>query len=634
MNDRRLEWIGSGLLFAAAVGLGLWQSAARGTWTDEAATIFAVGRPWGELWRTIVYHDVNPPGSYLVFSAWRRAGDSLFFLRSLSAVLFGLTAVLTLRLGRRLIGRAAWLAAALFLLSPLAQFYAAQVRYPMLLTAALLAATLALLDLAETGRKGAAIAWALFGAASFYLHYFAGFVLLAHGVFVWATGSRLAARRRTWVAFVVMVLLLMPWLPVWLHQLFGRQAAGGGEAVPWKTLLLLVPVYLTQGFHFWRLPAFWREVIAPGFPALPLLAALPFFALVVLGLRPRGEKDTRLPLLCCLTIVPFGAFFLVSLVLNLFAPHYFLPFLPFLVIAAGSGAGRLWRKSHAIAVAVSALSLTVAAGGAVELWQNPDVPEGWRPIAALIEKAATEGDAVLLPNLAARLCYERYRGDQPPVFHVTAATPGVQVVGRAAAEKTISELAARYRRALFVAYYPERFDPEDTVAAAVMRRGGEICPVFRQDDPRVRMEILYLHPPSAPGSLAPDIRFPYGPQHPAQLLAGWYPGDGEEWWTAARARVLLSQPPPEARLLIEAQAPLGLFGDPAPAVSVTVDGRTLASHLDPSGRLVLDEAAPAAGAKPVEVELRCDRVFLPDDLFQDGDRRPKCLLVRRIGWAR
>jgi len=636
-SDRRWDWPASGLLFVAAVGLGRWQGAARGTWTDEAATVFAVGRPWGELWRTVVYHDVNPPGSYFLFALWQRIGDSLFFLRSLSALFFGLSVVLTYHLGRRLLGRAAWLAAALFLLAPLSLFYAAQVRYPLPLTAVLLASTWALVDLAETGRKRAAVAWALSGAASFYVHYFAGFVLLAQGIFVLLAGRRLAARRRTWAAFVVLALLLLPWLPVWLHQLFGREAAGGGEPVPWKTLPPLVLVYLTQGFHFWRLPSFWRELIAPGFAALPLVAALPFSLLVALGLAPAGARDLRLLLVRCLTLIPLGSFLLVSLALNVFAPHYFLPFLPFLAIAAAGGVGWLWRKSRVFTVLATVSALTVAAGGAVELLHNPEVPEGWRPIAALIEDAAAEGDVVLLPNLAARLCYERHRRDALPVFHVTAATPGRQVVGPSAAEQTIGKLAARYRRAWYVAYYPGRFDPEAAAAAAVARRGGEIAAVTGQNDPRVRLELLYLRPPSSPGGLAPVIRFPAGPQHPAQLVAGWYPGEGEAWWTAGSALVLLPPPSPGARLHLEAQVPLSLFGDRSPAITARVDGRTLVPRIDQTGRLLLDEASfgdePPFGDGPLEVELHCDRTFVPDDLFHDGDRRPKCLLVREIGWG-
>ncbi|NLH50688.1 MAG: glycosyltransferase family 39 protein [Myxococcales bacterium] len=635
MNKRVLEAVIGVGLFGAAAGLGLYHGAVRGTWTDEAATVYLLTKSWGEIWRIAVTHDVNPFGSYLLWRLCRLGGDSLFYLRGLSALCFAISTVLLYRLGLRVGRRAAALWAALFFLAtPLAQFLSAQVRYPMLLTAVVLASALALLRLVETGRTGAAVAWALFGAASFHVHYFAGFVLLAEGSFALLAARRSPWRKKIFLAAAGLVALILPWLPVLIGQLIGREAAGGGEPVRWTLLSPLTLVYLTQGFHYWQLPRFWADRLAPRADYLPLVLALPFLTALVLGSLPGGREPDKRRLLLWLGWGPMAAFLAVSLVLQLFSPHYFLPFLPFLTLLAGNGLTWLWARSKTAAGLLAVAVTVVTLGGAAELWQHPNWPEGWRPIARTIAAAAAPGDVVVLPNLPARLCYSLEKRDSLPVFHLTQGTPGRQIVAPRAAAEAMAALAARYRRALFVTYYPSRFDPTGAVAREAARQGATVTPVPGFADPRVGLQFIYFRSPFEPGGMAPQIRFPAGAQHPLQLAAGFYPDPAAEWWTAGEAQVLLPRPPDGARLEIDATVPLTLFDSALPTITVAINSRPVPTLVMPEGRLRLGPI-PGPFAEPwVVVDLSCRPTFVPDVLFHDGDRRPKCLLVRSIGWSR
>jgi 4-amino-4-deoxy-L-arabinose transferase-like glycosyltransferase len=634
MSERRADWLLGGSCFVAAAALGLAQAALRGAWTDEAATVFALAKPLAEIAR----HDVNPPGSYALFKVWRALGTSLFHLRALSALLFGASAAWTYVLGARLRSRAVGAtAAAFFIAAPLSQFMAAQVRWPMLLTATLLAATLALRRFALTGSRRDAAVWVAFDATAFSLHYFAAFVLLGHAVFLFAARRRLINPRRAWLSLASLGALTALWLPLFLPQLQGREAAGGGEPVPYPLLLPLAAVYLTQGFHFWLMPAFWRLLLAPSVDWWPALMAAPFALLLVCGAIDLARRGTASPdrgMLLCLALVPPAAFLAASLALRLFAPHYFLPFLPFLALLAADGAWSLAQRHVAAAAALTAAALTVFLGGAFELWMNPNAPEGWRPLATTVAEAADEGDAVLLPNLPARLCWQMSQPRELPTAHVTAATPGVQIVGEQAAAATLGEIAARHRRALFVYYYPERFDPTGAIERETVRLGGTIVTPPGPADPRVGLRLLYLRSPFAPGGLSPMIRFPNGPQHPLQLADGWQPSDGRAWWTGRRVQALLPRPQNGEVLRLDATAPLGLFGNPAPTLTATLNGRPFDARVGADGRVLIANPTDVPDEPWLVITIQCSRTFVSDDIFHDGDRREKCLLVERLGWSR
>ncbi len=634
MTDHSRDALLMSTLGLAACAVGMAAASTRGSWTDEAATIFVVGKPFAQMWGDILRHDVNPPGGYLVLWLWGLLGDGPAHLRALSAVLFGFCTALTYQLGVRLRGPLAGLFAAVFFaLTPLAEFLAAQARYPMLLTALLLGASMALLDLARRGRPRDAVVWTLCATAAAYVHYFAVFVLAAHLAYVLYSWRSLPNRRLAVWAWLAVGLLYAPWVPFVVRQLIGREAAGGGEPVAFGDLMPLVLVYLTQGYSFWRLPSFWRELIAPPLSYVPLLAALPFAALTLLGAVRREPDRTGRAFLLVLALGPLAAYLVVSSVLSLFAPHYFLPFLPFLAVLAGTGWQWCWTRWKLVAAVLGLLALAATAGGALELWQHPDEPEGWRPIARAIARGAQEGDAVLLPNLAARLCYTLVKTDHLPVYHLTMLDPGQQVVTPAMIERLLPLLKNRHRRLWYVRYYPDRFDPRDA-AERVASADGYFRPSAQvPEDPRVSLGLWYLHKPLTPGGVNARISFPDGPQHPAQLGAGWFPTRDEQAWIGPVADALLPSAS-GAPLELTATVPLTLFGGQPPTVTVTVNDQGVPVTIEPNGRVRLGPTPLLDDAPWVAVKIRCSRSFVPDEIFHDGDRSRKCMQVGSLGWGR
>ncbi|HPQ70296.1 MAG TPA: glycosyltransferase family 39 protein [bacterium] len=636
MNEHtrdRLLVTGLGLIGCTA---GLVLASQRGTWTDEAATIFAVSKPLGEMLRDIGRFDVNPPGGYLALWLWGKLGGSLTHMRALSGALFGLAVVLTYALGHRLVGRVVgFLGAILFGIAPLSLYLAAQARYPMLLTVLLLGATLAVLALAKSGSTRAALAWAALGLAAAYVHYFSAFVLLAHLLFLLTSWKSLADRRKVVAALAAMAVLYLPWLIVLAKQLLAREAAGGGEHVPFYQLLPLALVYLTQGFSYWRLPSFWREFVHPSWSFVPLLAALPFVFAVGCGLAKQSEDRLTRRLLVWLTVAPLGGFLLASLALDLFAPHYFLPLLPYLCVAAASGVTWYGRRARFLGSVLAMAVVVIGVGGAVELINHPDEPEGWRPVALTVAAQAEPGDAVLLPNLAARFCYLLHKTDELDVYHTTMVAPGRQVVTPEMIDQLLPLLAARYRRLWVVTYYPPRFDPQQALTKAALHFGGLQPAHMHAGDERVGLSLLYLRRPFAEGGFARTIVFPDGPQHPTQLGAGWYASNGPSWWTAGEALAILPAPRPGEILALDAYAPLDLLGKPQPRIVAEIRGREIELPVADSGIVRWrPDTLPGEADDWLPITLRCERTFKPDDFFHDGDAREKCLLVERLGWER
>jgi len=633
MSERRTESILAAACFIAACVVGFVLAPLRGTWTDEAATIFAVGKPLMQVVSEIARHDVNPPGGYVVLWLWRQLGDSLVHLRSLSALLFGWCAVLTYwlgaRFGRRVVGL---LATLLFVATPLAQFLSAQARYPMLLTALVLASTLALVRLIERGDTKSIVVYAALAASAAYVHYFAVFFLVAHLVFLGVQRKQLASGKSVLYTLLLVFVLYAPWLPVLARQLIGREAAGGGEVVALPLLPALIAVYLTQGFHFWRLPSFWNETLGVAWPALPVVATLPFIGLVVLGLIDHRETGTYRRLLLVMAAVPFALFLAASLIFDMFAPHYFLPFLPFLCLLAAGGVVWLGSRQKIAAVVAATLTLIVAVGGIIELWQHPDEPENWRPIARVIDRYAGKGDAVLLPNLPARICYERYRTKPIDVYHVTMVRPGKQIVEAAMVGELLPVLQERYRRLWFVEYYASRFDPQGVIRRAAETTGGMSSVHALNADPRVSLHHWYLYQPFVAGGMSPLITFPDGPQHPQQLGEGWYASAGEAWWTADKAYAFLPAPDRDVEFVFEATVPLTLFADRPPVVTLQIGEQKIVADIDERGNVVVPPVEVPVG-RWAAVSLTCDRTFVPDEHFDDRDTSRKCLFVQRLGWA-
>lgn len=168
---------------------------------------------------TIALKEPHPVGGYILQKGfWSLAGDSEFAMRFVSAWFGVLAVALLFRLGRGLgFGKsAALLASALLAASPYVIWHSQDARMYTLSLALTLGSTVLLVEALQRGRIAL---WAGYAAAcwlSLNVHYFAVFVLAAHGLFV--CGLALADRKErsalvAWLgAQSVVALLYLPWL--------------------------------------------------------------------------------------------------------------------------------------------------------------------------------------------------------------------------------------------------------------------------------------------------------------------------------------------------------------------------------------------------------------------------------------
>ncbi|MBI1878125.1 MAG: glycosyltransferase family 39 protein [Chloroflexi bacterium] len=236
MNQDRLGLL---IVILIALALRLALLGEQSLWYDEGVTWLLSQKPPGELLQWTAA-DIQPPLYYLlVWETDALFGHSEWALR-FPSVIFGVLAVpLIYILARRLfpvmlpgsLASAPLLAAAFLAISPLMVYYAQEARmYTLLVFEATLASYLLLKTLqAPPGlssfvfRYPAAVAYILTGVAALYTHYFAAFLLVAHGLYclfvLWQWGWPKWLRLQALQIFGAITLLFGPWLWILLARL-------------------------------------------------------------------------------------------------------------------------------------------------------------------------------------------------------------------------------------------------------------------------------------------------------------------------------------------------------------------------------------------------------------------------------
>ena len=224
-------------------GLRVWRLGAQELRGDEAFGYFFTQSPMAQLIRdTIALREPHPVGSYLLQGAWWSvAGHSEFALRFLSAWFGALSVALLYRLGRELgFGRApATLGAALLAFSPYAIWHSQDARMYSLSMALTLACTVLFVAALRRGRLWLWAGYVGLSWAALHVHYFAAFVLLAHGVYllILALADRSARRDLLrWAgAMALLALLYLPWLIAARDTLTGYR--GNGDSPGFAAML-------------------------------------------------------------------------------------------------------------------------------------------------------------------------------------------------------------------------------------------------------------------------------------------------------------------------------------------------------------------------------------------------------------
>ena len=261
----RLWWVP---ILALAMVLRFYHLTSAAIWGDEGSSLLLSEYALADLWFHAA-HDVHPPLYFVLLRGWIEVfGDSIWSIRSMSAipgaVVVGLGIWLTRRLSTR---RAALLAGILLALLPTAVRYSQEVRMYSLLGVWLLGATLALVYwMRQPARTRYLAAYVLLMSAGFYTHYFTALCVLVHWAYLGLQppGQRLITRPAWWVANATIVVLYLPWLPNLLDLVQHVEQLKVGGDIGWEepVNLLSLPSMIWQfvlqdeGVDFWA-PLFW-----------------------------------------------------------------------------------------------------------------------------------------------------------------------------------------------------------------------------------------------------------------------------------------------------------------------------------------------------------------------------------------
>ncbi len=449
--------------------------------------------------------DVHPPLYYLLLRGWREiAGQSEFGLRAFSAFLGIGVVVLSYAFGRQLFGRgrsiAAVFGALLAAVNPALIYYSQETRmYELLVFLAILSYFL-LVRLLQAKRWRFTIAAGYIGVslAGLYTHYFFPAVILTQNLlyiawfmhrhwvqinsFANKPGRREEAialpagsdpaesqvhamiirntRRQMWVDgrnwFIMMglmLLLYLPWLPIYIRQTGGR--------------LALRPPLTTFIFDSARWATF-GPTADPDGSLLPLLGygLLLFIGLLIGRKLGRGDiffSNTSLLLM----VTPL----LLMWVLGATRSSYYkfmLVIVPPLCLSAGAGWWWGWQSGYP-AISLIPRRLSTAILGVLILWgtthslnnmyADPAYARAdYRGIANRIATSNEPGAAVILNAANQWEVFTYYHKDGAPVYPIPRGTPDPELI---AAE--LAEIMAEHDR-IYVLFWGEgERDPERLV---------------------------------------------------------------------------------------------------------------------------------------------------------------------------
>ncbi|TFY88317.1 hypothetical protein DYL59_16015 [Pseudomonas kairouanensis] len=327
----RLWWVP---ILALAVALRFYHLTSAAIWGDEGSSLLLSEYAVGDLWFHAA-HDVHPPLYFFLLRGWIELfGDSIWSIRSMSAVpgvvAVGLGVWLTRQLSTR---RAAVLAGILLALLPTAVRYSQEVRMYSLLAVWLLGATLALVYWVKQPERMRYLAvYVVLMSAGFYTHYFTALCVLVHWAYLgvlWR--ERLLVRPAWWAANVAIVVLYLPWLPNLLDLVQHIEQLKVGGDIGWEEPvgLLSLPSMIWQfviqdeGVGFWP-PLFWL---------VPLLLVA---VVAVTAWRDR-ERHRPAVLLALFFLLPLALVYAVSFISPVFIERYLTVYalgLPILIALA------------------------------------------------------------------------------------------------------------------------------------------------------------------------------------------------------------------------------------------------------------------------------------------------------------
>jgi mannosyltransferase len=343
-------------------------------WLDEGYSYAFAQSSWSQLWDIVSSSQANMGIYYGVLHGWLTSGDGESYVRSLSALFTIGTVPVVFLLGRRLVGPSAGVVAGLLLaLNAFSVHYGQEARgYSLVMLLCALASLLFL----RAMDSPAALRWTAYAvvmALAVYAHFFAGFVLIAHGL-GWLSARKRAGITKPLVAFVAVGFLVAP--------LIVFVATNQGNQIGW------IPEPTFDGL--WTA----SKEFAGGGAVLLLayLVAAGWGAVVAYRELGREQRYALVVLLGWLLIPILGSFGL-SYAKPIFVTRYLIVALPPLILLAAFG---IVRPPVTRLVAVPAAAVLVALSVAsLSDWYSDPPQDDWRGAARFIE-TYTQPDSGLI----------------------------------------------------------------------------------------------------------------------------------------------------------------------------------------------------------------------------------------------
>ncbi|MFN7160965.1 MAG: glycosyltransferase family 39 protein [Candidatus Gracilibacteria bacterium] len=317
----------------------------RDIWYDEAYSGIAIRLPWGELWNKVI-HDVHPPLYYLLLKIWSIFwGSDTFSIRSFSMLLHVLSLFLFFHIAKFYLDKIAYLATAVFALSPFFLGYATEARMYTLLCFFVFAGALLLFRFQYQQKKYitlilSSICFAL-GALT---HYF-GLLAFASAFFFICTENKntfFSKRSLTQVLLLLIpfFILFLPWLPFLLGQLNGLNSFGW---IP-PTDLNRFPESLAIFYYGNKLGTAGESILHSFFLFFPPIILFSLFVVCIAKLKFKNEKYIHF--LLSFTCIPFFLIYIAPVFgINLYLERYLLPFGAFLILCSVTAFYKVLHKT-------------------------------------------------------------------------------------------------------------------------------------------------------------------------------------------------------------------------------------------------------------------------------------------------
>ncbi len=339
-----------------SVGTSYFIGINQGVWFDEGYSLIISKQSTAEMIR-LTSVDVHPPLYYLLLQGWAHIFNSWdVILRLLSALLMGGAVLFGGMLSKKLFGkREALFVLPFLILCPMLLRYGFELR--MYSLAALIGVAATYVLVCAVGAKNTKkrlvlyIIYALLVAAGMYTHYYMALLWMAH--FVWLVWQSIKNKqpvfRSQWfMAYVISVILFIPWMPAFINQFMGGVLASVVQPMTIENLIGVL------SFTFLYKPV-WQLNALDSLLVVFVASAIGMSIYKAYKKLTQSAKEGYVMVLMY-TIVPIAVLTIVGLIRPMYLERYMVPIIIGGFIALGVAFSKL-TESKKIGYKVLALSV-------------------------------------------------------------------------------------------------------------------------------------------------------------------------------------------------------------------------------------------------------------------------------------